>query len=103
MFNVLMANVTKLVLPRSAKIFIFIDDITVVISGRNQLVALQEALDITEECHHLGLKINPNKTQAMAVKNVDLGGHLSLEQQRTEWVKEHQCLGVWLDSPFTSR
>ena len=33
----------------------------------------------------------------MAVKEVDLGGYLTLEQQRIEWVRHHQCLGIWTD------
>ena len=37
----------------------------------------------------------------MAVKNVDLGGYLTLDRQRIEWVKEHQCLGVWIDAKLT--
>ena len=33
---------------------------------------------------------------------MDLGGHLTLEQQRIEWVKHHQCLGIWIDSKLSS-
>ena len=55
----------------------------------------QEALNIIErECRRLGLKINPTKTKAMAVKDVDLRGRLTLEQQIIEWVRHHQCLGI---------
>ena len=62
----------------------------------------QEALNTIErECRRLGLKINPTKTKAMAVKDVDLGGRLTLEQQTIEWVRHHQCLGIWIDSKLS--
>ena len=32
---------------------------------------------------------------------MDLGGHLTLERQRIEWVRQHLCLGVWLDSQLS--
>ena len=80
LFHVLMENIAKLALPRNVKIFIFVDDITVVVTGNNQLIDAQEALNTIErECRCLGLKINPIKTKAMAVKDVDLGGRLALE------------------------
>ena len=100
--NVLTQNIAKLALPRNVKIFVFTDDITVVVTGNNQLIDAQEALNIIErECRRLGLKINPSKTKAMAVKDVDLGRHLTLEQHRMEWVKHHQCLGTWIDSKLS--
>ena len=93
LFNVLMENIAKLALPRSAKIFVFADEITVVITGNNQLINAQESLNIIErECRCLGLKNNPAKTKAMAVKNVNLGGHLTLE---------HQCLEIWIDAKLS--
>ena len=77
LFNVIIENIAKFALPRNTKIFVFTDNITVVITGSNQLIEAQETLNISErKCHHLGLKINPPKTKAMAVKNVDLGGIL---------------------------
>ena len=97
-----MENIAKLALPRNVKIFIFADDITVVVTGNNQLIDAQEALNTIErECSRLGLKINPTKTKAMAVKDVDLGGRLTLEQQTIEWVRHHQCLGIWIDSKLS--
>ena len=97
-----MENIAKLALPRNVKIFIFADDITVVVTGNNQLMDAQEALNIIErEFRCLGLKINPTKTKAMAVKDMDLGGRLTLEQQRLEWVRHHQCLGIWIDSKLS--
>ena len=61
-----------------------------------------EALNIIEtECRRLGLKIKPTKTKALAVKDVDLEGRLTLEQQRIEWVRHHQCLGIWIDSKLS--
>ena len=96
-----MENIAKLALPRNVKIFIFAD-ITVVVTGSNQLMDTQEALNtIKRECRRLGLKINPTRTKAMAVKDVDLGGRLTLEQQTIEWVRHHQCLGIWIDSKLS--
>ena len=106
LFNVLMENIAKLGLPRNVKIFIFADDITVVVTGNNQLMDAQEALNTIErECHRLGLKINPTKTKAMAVKDVDLGGRLTLEQQTIDWVRHHQFLesGLTPNSSFTNK
>ena len=97
-----MENIVKLALPRNVKIFISIDDITVVITGNNQLIYAQETLNIIErECRRLGLKINPAKTKAMAIKNVELGRHLTLKQQRIEWVKHHHCLGIWINAKLS--
>ena len=97
-----MENIAKLPLPRNVKIFIFADDITVVVTGNNQLIDAQEALNTIErECRRLGLKINSTKTKATAVKDVDLGGRLTLEQQTIEWVRHHQCLGIWIDSKLS--
>ena len=60
LFNMLMENIAKLALPRNVKIFIFADDITVVVTGNNQLMDAQEALNTIErKCRRLGLKINP--------------------------------------------
>ena len=102
LFSVLMENIAKLALPRNVKIFIFADDITVVITGNNQLMDAQEALNIIDrEYRCLGLKINSTKTKAMAIKDMDLGGHLTLEQQRIKWVRHHQCLGIWIDSKLS--
>ena len=102
LFNMLMENIAKLALPKNVKIFIFADDITVVVTGNNQLMDAQEALNtIKRECCRLGLKINPTKTKAMAVKDVDLGGCLTLEQQTIEWVRHHQCLGIWINSKLS--
>ena len=68
-----MENIAKLALSKNVKIFIFADDITVVVTGNNQLMDAQEALNIIErECRRLGLQINPTKTKAMAIKDVDL-------------------------------
>ena len=93
---------SKIGTTKERKIFVFVDDVTVVITGNNQLIDAQEALNIIErECCCLGLKINPSKTKAMSVKDVDLGGHLTLEQQRIEWVRHHQCLGIWIDSKLS--
>ena len=102
LFNILMENIAKLELPRNVRIFIYADDITVVCSGCYKLLDAQTVLNrIAAECRRLGLKVNPDKTKAMAVKDVDLGGYLTLEQKRIEWVKTHMCLGVWLDSKLT--
>ena len=69
LFSVLMENIAKLALPRNVKIFIFADDITVVVTGNNQLMDAQEALNTIErECRRLGLKINPTKTKSSGRK-----------------------------------
>ena len=102
LFNLLVERIAKMQLPGNAKLFIFADDITAVCTGRDKVMTAQEVLRRIElECRRLGLKINPAKTKAMAVKNVGLGGHLTLENQRVEWVKEHMVLGIWLDSMLT--
>ena len=102
LFNVLMENIAKLALPRNEKIFVFADDITVVVTGNNQLIDTQEALNTIErECRRLGLKINPTNTKATAIRDVDLGGRLTLEQQTIEWARHHQCLGIWIDSKLS--
>ena len=33
--------------------------------------------------------------------NQNLEEHLTLKHQRIEWVRQHQCLGVWLDAGLT--
>ena len=103
LLSVLMENIAKLALPRNVKIFNFADAITeVVVTGNNQLMDPQEALNTIErECRRLGLKINPTKTKAMATKDVYLGGCLTLEQQTIEWIKYHQCLGIWINSKLS--
>ena len=54
LFNVLMENIAKLALPRNVKIFIFTDDITVVITSNNQLMDAQEALNTIERAGRCG-------------------------------------------------
>ncbi|XP_068241088.1 uncharacterized protein [Palaemon carinicauda] len=73
LFNVLVENLLLIELPQGIEMFIYADDICIVcphsVRIHNQSQKMQRALNaIVHECNELGLKINPLKTRAMAIK-----------------------------------
>ena len=64
-----MENLLNLQLPRNVDIFIFADDVCVVVRGAHKARTMQRALNIIiEKSAELGLKTNINKTKAMMIK-----------------------------------
>ena len=98
LFNILMEDLAKLQLPNLVEIFIFADDIAIVARGPHKLTNTQKALNtISNKCTELGLKINSNKTKAMAIKTPKPNTPLMLSNQPIEWVNHFMYLGVYLD------
>ncbi|XP_068218943.1 uncharacterized protein [Palaemon carinicauda] len=105
LFNVLMENLLFIELPRGIEIFIYADDICIVCpnSIRNQSQKMQRALNaIAHECNELGLKINPLKTKAMAIKYFEPPPPLLINDNPIEWVPNFIYLGVNINHKFLS-
>ncbi|XP_066988282.1 uncharacterized protein [Macrobrachium rosenbergii] len=63
--------------------------------GDIQLQKTQQSLYLTEgKCKELGLKINTNKTKAMAIKHTRPPNNLSIMGKPIEWVSDFMYLGV---------
>ncbi|XP_068245407.1 uncharacterized protein [Palaemon carinicauda] len=100
LFNVLIENILKEDYPEGIQIFIYADDICVVCphTVNNKHRKMQITLDtIAASCQVLGLKINLNKTKAMAVKHSQPPPPLNLLGTPIEWVKNFTYLGVNLN------
>ncbi|XP_068203704.1 uncharacterized protein [Palaemon carinicauda] len=86
--------------PEGIQIFIYTEDIcvvcphTVIIKHRKMQIAIET---IAASCQVLGLKINPDKTKAMAVKHSQLPPPLNLLGTPIEWVNSFTYLGVNLN------
>ena len=99
LFNLLMENLLSLQLPRNVDIFIFADDVCVVVREAYKVRTMQRALNIIiEKSAELGLKININKTKAMMIKDRLPAESLKIDQTPTEWVNQYMYLGVISDS-----
>ena len=63
---------------------------------------MQRALNtIASKISELGLKINSNKTKAMAIKTKTPPNLLKLTNQNIEWVTNFMYLGVYIDQNLT--
>ena len=91
-----MENLACLELPQGVEVFIYADDVCIVSSSpRRPLFKMQEALQqIEDKCTQLGLKINKNKTKAMAIKHGQNPPNLLLKGDAIEWVDSYTYLGV---------
>ena len=99
LFNLLKENLLNLQLPRNVDIFIFADDVCVVVRGSHKVRTMQRALNIIiEKSAELGLKININKTKAMMIKDRLPAESLKIDQAPIEWVNQYMYLGVIIDS-----
>ncbi|XP_068243803.1 uncharacterized protein [Palaemon carinicauda] len=100
LFNVLIENILKEDYPEGIQIFIYADDICVVCPHivNNKHRKMQITLDtIAASCQVFGLKINPNKTKAMAIKHSQPPPPLNLLGMPIEWVNNFTYLGVNLN------
>ena len=102
LFNILMESFTSITLPPGVDIFIYADDICLISRGLNKIPKLQRALNsIYSSCSQIGLKINTNKTKAMAIKTSQPGTSLTLDGQPIEWVNHFTYLGIILDQKLS--
>ena len=102
LFNVLIENLLLIKLPPGVEMFIFADDICLVSRGPNRISKMQQALKLIQaECTRLGLKINTQKTSAMAIKSQTPEGQLEILNQPLQWVQQTTYLGVVLDSKLS--
>ena len=102
LFNILMENFTSINLPTGVDIFIYADDICLISRGLNRIPKLQRTLNtLNGVCTNIGLKFNPQKTKAMAIKASIPGAQLTLNNQPIEWVNTFTYLGIVLDHKLT--
>ena len=102
LFNILMENIIKLILPNGVDLFSYADDFGLVSRGPNRFGNAQKALRIiSSKCDTLGVKINSAKTKAMAIKSHTPQTTLSLFNQQIEWVPTFTYLGIILDQKLT--
>ena len=98
LFNILMENIASIILPRGVDIFIFADDVAIISRGTRRNYNLQTAINLVcDKSMELGLKINTNKTKAMAIKSQNPQRPLTIGQQPIEWVEHYKYLGVYID------
>ena len=98
LFNILMENIAKLEFQRGVDIFIFADDVLIVSRGPNKCTKMQRSLELVQnKSMELGLKINTNKTKAMAIRSRNPQQPLFIAQQEIEWVNSYKYLGVYID------
>ena len=99
-FNVLIEPILNLQLPPHVHIFIYADDITIVITGRPSAALINSVLrKIQNKIEELGLKANPSKTKAIAIKQYKITEYtIKLGNDPIQWVTQHQVLGIWLDN-----
>ena len=103
LFNILMENIANLHYPQLTDIFIFADDLAIVSRGSRRFSNMQNALNsITNKATELGLKINTNKTKALAIKCQDPQQQLVIGNQHIQWVEHYKYLGVYLDKQLNS-
>ncbi|XP_066965694.1 uncharacterized protein [Macrobrachium rosenbergii] len=98
LFNVLMENLATLKLPKGVEIFIYADDVCLVCPqqpGDIPLQKNQQSLYLIEgKCKELCLKINTDKTKAMAIMHTRPPNNLSIMGKPIEWVSDFMYLGV---------
>ncbi|XP_068225280.1 uncharacterized protein [Palaemon carinicauda] len=97
LFNVLVENLLLIELPQGIEMFIYADDICIVcphsVRIQYQSQKMQRALNaIVHECNELGLKINPLKTKAMAIKYFEPPPPLFIGNNPIEFINLHEDL-----------
>ena len=98
LFNILMEHIACLRLPNGVYIFIYADDVCAVARGVNKFHNMQTALNmIFETSSEIGLKINIQKTKAMAIWHTNTERNFKIGQQQLEWVNSFMYLGVHID------
>ena len=98
LFNILMEHIACLRLPNGVYIFIYADDVCAVARGVNKFHNMQTALNmIFETSSEIGLKINIQKTKAMAIRHTNTERNFKIGQQQLEWVNSFMYLGVHID------
>ena len=101
LFNTLVENLAQLNLPNCVDIFIYADDITLVSRGAHRHSNMQKSLNLLgTKCKELGLKVNANKTKAMAIKSKP-NKTLTIGDQEIDWVNTFMYLGVCIDKKLT--
>ena len=104
-----MENILHIDFPNGVEVFIYADDVCIVSTGNtgpNQRSKMQRALNlIQEKCIELGLKVNSNKTKAMAVKysKNKLPTELTLQGNPIEWVEHFTYLGVIISHELSEK
>ena len=80
------------------KLLCYADDLQLVIQGAGKMHKAQRALALlNRKCTMLRLKINPQKTKAMSIKDKRPDCTLSIQNTEIDWVDVHQCLGIFID------
>ena len=98
LFNILMEHIACLRLPNGVYIFIYADDVCAVARGVHKFHNMQKALNmIFETSSEIGLKINIQKTKAMAIRHTNTERNFKIGQQQLEWVNSFMYLGVHID------
>ncbi|XP_045117656.1 uncharacterized protein LOC123508188 [Portunus trituberculatus] len=104
LFNTLVEALLHLPLPRDCKIITYADDITLICTGPNHRSQSQRCLTLLDgKCRELGLKLNLNKSKAMAFGGAIPDAPLTTGIAQVGWVESHQYLGVWIDRHLTLR
>ncbi|XP_045101617.1 uncharacterized protein LOC123498223 [Portunus trituberculatus] len=86
------------------KIITYADDITLICTGPNHRSQSQRCLTLLDvKCRELGLKLNLNKSKAMAFGGAIPDAPLTTGIAQVGWVESHQYLGVWIDRHLTLR
>ncbi|XP_045105326.1 uncharacterized protein LOC123500768 [Portunus trituberculatus] len=91
--------------PTGVKLLCYADDLQLIVQGPWKFQKAQRALNTLQEtCVTLGLKINPQKTKAMVMKDgTQPRQRLRIQDTDIEWVKIHACLGIHFDHMLTFR
>ena len=98
LFNILMEHIACLRLPNGVYIFIYADDVCAVARGVHKFHNMQTALNMMfETSSEIGLKINIQKTKAMAIRHTNTERNFKIGQQQLEWVNSFMYLGVHID------
>lgn len=96
LFNILIEALTTANFSQHSYLITYADDITIVNTNRH---SLQNDLHrFHSKCQQLGLKINFNKTKAIAFNSAPPEHPLFIGNNIIDFVPSHQYLGVWLDT-----
>ncbi|MEL6802231.1 MAG: reverse transcriptase domain-containing protein, partial [Bacteroidota bacterium] len=102
LFNLLMENFLTLPFKTGIQLFIYADDICIAARGPHKHSYAQHALNlIANQCKTLGLKINPTKSNAMAIKCPTPVRPLTIQGQNILWTEKTTYLGIIIDSKLT--
>lgn len=102
LFNRLIEELLNLHLGQHTTLLAYADDLTLFIHGKPYFDKAQRALNkLYRKCAELGLKINANKTKAMAIRTPQPRHQLLLGHTPVEYTTTHRYLGVIFDSKLT--